>query len=1059
MMEKCKRCTWRELALTVLLVTVQAHIPYAQNPFKYSEQYTEAHGLPSDRVTCITQDNDGFWWIGTNKGLARYDGAIFKIYQHEEDNANSIIDDRIRDLHFDGDNIWIGTHVGLSKLNLLSGKIRNYTWTYACEPVFEYPDAMEAVQIIHEDPDGDLWIGTQHCGIAKYVAEKDTFLLFTPDTSELAFPNSGVLRVAHKVRSKNVLALVSDFKNDSILWVGTVTSLIRFNKYTERSQFITRYLDKPDQKHQVYNFGDLYQDTKGLLYTGVFNSRLTTYDPHSRSFGASPVSTGAANTILQAGIRSFKKVSDSTIWITTVLGLVEYDFIHQKYLRSYLNKNDHRSFFGASFIDRDRLILVSTIWGLIVFDPIQQQFELSTFKALNPAYPGFVYAVTHDTLRNRYYACARNSNGLYYMDILSGDWTRVPIPTKFYTTANPSVSDMSMTKSGNYLVSTNEQILIYNPILNSFKRIPVDIPLTVKTFHDIFVDSRDVAWITTREDGVFSWNINNNKLTHYTFPDATQTIATTDSETFEEDSRGRVWMKRRKGYSIYDPGQDQIQHFYPDDMHGSYSGGMAQDNYGNMWIASIHGWLGAVRIDSVEYGIVRKINIEGAAKSNTLEALAIGPQGNLWCVMQKALMKINPKTLVQTKYSYKYGQNPNEMFSFQFMEDGTMVFGKRSAIVIADPQSLKNNQQLPKPYITEVSIGSAPLVSDTVPNRLRSLHLGPLENFFSFRFSTIGMSFGRENSIQYRLTGFQDNWIDAEDQRLASYTNVPGGHYTFELRASNNEGFENPDIFRLPVTIGTPWYATSIARISMALFLMSLVYSAYRYRTSQIRKEERLHTEFQRKLADVQMSALRAQMNPHFIFNCLNSIENFVIKNDTLRASTYLNDFARLIRLILLNSRSRYVPLADEVEALELYLQMESLRFTNKFDYKVLIDDNVDVPGIEIPPMLIQPYVENAIWHGLMHKKTPGRLDISLIQRNGTLQCVIEDNGVGRKKSMEINAARKVKRKKSMGMSITEERIKILNELNNMNTEVKIEDLEDPEGNSLGTRIEINIPV
>ena len=263
----------------------------------------------------------------------------------------------------------------------------------------------------------------------------------------------------------------------------------------------------------------------------------------------------------------------------------------------------------------------------------------------------------------------------------------------------------------------------------------------------------------------------------------------------------------------------------------------------------------------------------------------------------------------------------------------------------------------------------------------------------------------------------------------------------------------------MPVTIGTPWYATSIARFLMVIFLLGVIYSGYRYRIAQIRKEERLHTEFQRKLADMEMSALRAQMNPHFIFNCLNSIENFVIKNDTLRASTYLNDFARLIRLILQNSRSQYVPLVDEIESLELYLQMESLRFTHKFDYEFLVDENVDPRSIEIPPMLIQPYVENAIWHGLMHKNTTGRLDISLSRKNGTLQCVIEDNGIGRQKSMEINAARRVKKKKSMGMSITEDRIKLLNELYNMNTEVKIEDLKNADGNSLGTRIEINIPV
>lgn len=246
--------------------------------------------------------------------------------------------------------------------------------------------------------------------------------------------------------------------------------------------------------------------------------------------------------------------------------------------------------------------------------------------------------------------------------------------------------------------------------------------------------------------------------------------------------------------------------------------------------------------------------------------------------------------------------------------------------------------------------------------------------------------------------------------------------------------------------------------------LLLAAFSGYRLcrsRVRQIRKEEKLKAEFEKCLADVEMSALRAQMNPHFLFNSLNSIDSFIIKNENRKASEYLNNFARLIRLILQNSRSNYVNLKDEIEAIELYLQMENLRFRDKFTYELQIEDNLELSAIDIPPMLIQPYIENAIWHGLMHKedKSQGKVTFSVAKENGFLQCVIEDNGIGREKAKEMKAKRPLRGQQSYGMRITSDRIHIINKLYNSNTSVRIIDLKDEKLAPLGTRVELCIPV
>jgi len=185
--------------------------------------------------------------------------------------------------------------------------------------------------------------------------------------------------------------------------------------------------------------------------------------------------------------------------------------------------------------------------------------------------------------------------------------------------------------------------------------------------------------------------------------------------------------------------------------------------------------------------------------------------------------------------------------------------------------------------------------------------------------------------------------------------------------------------------------------------------------------------DIKRKAAEVEMQALRAQMNPHFMFNSLNSINNFIMNSDIENASAYLTRFSRLMRLILDNSRHDWVPLEQELHALELYIGMESLRFDNAFTWRINVGDGIETESEQIPPLLMQPYVENAIWHGLMHRKIAGgHLQVTLMKRDNVLVIEIEDNGVGRE------AAAKMKHqmsghKKSHGMDITLERIAMIN--------------------------------
>ena len=228
---------------------------------------------------------------------------------------------------------------------------------------------------------------------------------------------------------------------------------------------------------------------------------------------------------------------------------------------------------------------------------------------------------------------------------------------------------------------------------------------------------------------------------------------------------------------------------------------------------------------------------------------------------------------------------------------------------------------------------------------------------------------------------------------------------------------------------------------------------------AQKNETERILMETKQQMAEIEMQALRAQMNPHFIFNCLNSINRYIVKSDQATASLYLTRFAKLIRLILDNSNSRAVTLTNELEALRLYIEMESIRFERKFDYAIQVDDTVQPDHIFVPPLMIQPYVENAIWHGLLHKESSGCLNVRIrIVEPLLLECRIEDNGVGRERAKELKS-KSASSNKSLGMKLTESRLALLNRQSDMKASVKIIDLKDEKGQAMGTSVVLQIPV
>jgi tetratricopeptide (TPR) repeat protein/two-component sensor histidine kinase len=242
--------------------------------------------------------------------------------------------------------------------------------------------------------------------------------------------------------------------------------------------------------------------------------------------------------------------------------------------------------------------------------------------------------------------------------------------------------------------------------------------------------------------------------------------------------------------------------------------------------------------------------------------------------------------------------------------------------------------------------------------------------------------------------------------------------------------------------------------IGGSLLLLAGITSFIFYKKRRDAKQKQQEAEFNTEVSETEMKALRSQMNPHFIFNSLNSIGDYIAKNNVQEADRYLSKFAKLMRMILENSEQKDVSIADDLKALELYMQLEALRMNNKFTYEIKVDDAIDKEATLIPPLILQPFVENSIWHGIAQKEGNGKILIHIKKENeDMINCIVEDDGIGRKKSAAIKTITTKQEKTSLGMKITQSRIDILNKIKNTNAAVQVSDLAQ------GVRVEVKLPL
>jgi len=429
----------------------------------------------------------------------------------------------------------------------------------------------------------------------------------------------------------------------------------------------------------------------------------------------------------------------------------------------------------------------------------------------------------------------------------------------------------------------------------------------------------------------------------------------------------------------------------------------------------------------------------------------------IWLGSTSGLIRFNHETNTFKKFT-EFDGLPGKSwikdFDGRINKDGVVILKSEKLSTSFAPSELIKKDKIEKPYVYEITI------LNKIYNKLQGeeLILNPEENFFNIKFSSKNYQANPLAVYEYKLEGYDEEWKKATNERNVSYDYLPPGKYNFKIKISNQEGnyAKYSDDFK--IHLKAHWYESSLFKLGVILFLGCVIFGFFRIRTTALKRELKLKSEFNEALSHVKLEALRSQMNPHFLFNCLNSIDHFILNNDSQKASEYLSKFSKLIRNILDFSKANVISLKQEIESTEIYINMEQMRFINKFNYEITIHPKINQNIKTIPPLILQPYVENSIWHGLLHKEDIGTISIDINQVDQFYIIEIEDDGIGRVKAQTLKSKSATKRK-SYGMKITEDRIRLTNQLTGQGGTVQTIDKIDQYGQASGTKVILKLPL
>lgn len=418
----------------------------------------------------------------------------------------------------------------------------------------------------------------------------------------------------------------------------------------------------------------------------------------------------------------------------------------------------------------------------------------------------------------------------------------------------------------------------------------------------------------------------------------------------------------------------------------------------------------------------------------------------IWFTTDNYLYVINYKTNSVNKFNKTSSINPKDINNIEVYND-TVYLATNKGVLFFPTHLEWKNTTIPNLKITGV------FINNELIKNCNELSLKYNNKNIKICFSSVALKSKGNFLYQYRILGLDSNWTNVSPTTpFVLFNQIPSGNFNFELRSVNEHGISSK-IIQITVFVETPFWQRWWFYVLLIIAVAAIITIIFMTRIRFIKRR----AELRNKVTASQLTALKSQMNPHFLFNTLNSLQDLILKHDIKNSNFYLNKFSLLMREILDVSGKDEINLSREIKLLDTYLELEKLRFGDDFLFSIQIADEIDIDHLLLPPMIIQPFIENALKHGLLHKKGDKKLEISFCLKEEVLICEIIDNGVGRKRSEEIKS-RNLRTHNSFATQATDKRMDLLNSYNDKKYSFEIIDLYEDD-NSIGTKVIISIPI
>ncbi len=991
-------CSCAHLFILVTFLSLNGYVVSQQYFFK---NISIEDGLIQSQVNDIKQDKNGYLWISTNGGVSKFDGKTFENFSIN----HGLTDNQVNTITLDQQkNIWFGTLGALCE------------WNGKKFIPYQFPKNWKENFVLYAIPykDSTILIGTDGDGLLQFNIYTKKYTLFKGTDS--------IKQIRHIALNKNTI------------WLTSISGIFTLDNSTQWNPFAIKEI--PNNRYSSVNFQgeSIWISTYGY---GII--QITKNDT---------LFITEKQGLISNSIRKIYPVNETEVWFISKIGL---SVKNDENIKSYSSYNGlENPSINVLYIDTEKNYWFGSDGkGLYKFNGE----TVITYSKTDGLCSNIPMSFIEDEYKNLWI-------GTYDQGICSfSKNTSLQFKQGLGIQSN-TIWDITKNKNTIW-IATSEGIAYYQN--NTWKTIREKDGLTEKRIYCIKSDSKNNIWMGVRQ-GIIQYN--GRHFTRY-YQDSlyvgqrVMSISIWKDEVWVGSSEGLVQIFNEKIYSYKLPKQTELKK----EINAVYADSL------NVWIGTNQG----IFVFNKKQKNFVEIVFTGNFGSNYINSITKDDFNHVWCGTNYGIFVI----FIDSTGTYKYKMlnsddgipslECNQNAIYKDSENQIWV-GTVEGICKINPIEYWQKKEAKKPvlHIKTIKLFLEDIDWSTKKTEALFNHEKTTPYFFKFpynknhiTFEFTGIFFRNPQKVIYRymLEGFDQAYSPQSNNYVATYSNLPPGKYTFKVIASSDEtNWTNASSIQF--TISPPFWLRKWFILLCTIMVTAIAYSIH-YTRNKLRKRK-LETErlgYQARLLELEQQALNASMNRHFVFNSLNSIQYYINVQDRKSANLYLTKFAKLIRKNLDDLQNEHVLLSEEIERIKIYLSLEEMRFEGSFTYTIEVSDDIKTEKLSIPTMILQPFVENSIIHGILPSQTPGSISIKINKKNSVLHVVIDDNGIGIEKSKEQKTHQK-NTHVSKGMIITNERLNVLKKVyqNDKIGVIGPEEIYSDSGQILGTRVELFLP-